>query len=662
MIFTATVSVLSALKAAPGSFAASDVYVISDSSAPTIFSSQIDASLGPLLESFENITGASSEIFAFSSWNGVSFTIRGVDLDNFNKTGPEFTDLNLLEGISPTSGASALVGSSLLKRLDVRLPTTLPLVGSYSPRIEFVRVVGSFTSGSALDDELLVSLDVARALSGVPQGKVSIIRVATISPDWLESLLSPDKAQFLLYDMSISKGEVRVGDMVDISLGVRNWGKSSGSIIVHFSVQSQEVAATLVKLGPSGSTVVTQHVLVNPEVPASNRSVPVRIDAWIKGDLPMSLSAYLLASNVTHTITAPNLVALNHEFNVTVTTYEGAPAIGAVVDFQDDTRIIDSSGQTSVHANLSGTFSLEALYNGTIAAVTVDVVDFSGQPSDFLPMVVGLSVAPTSVKQGESASGTIILQNNGIASGTYEFTVSVDNEPYFTTSVFIDVLGTATARFQLQDLAVGSHAVQAGNFSVEFDVQSWIADNPDLVELLIKYGGTGAISRADSIPIFQAAKISEGNISVALTAVGTVSALLAALAITAIFSKEIHEGRRRLGILKTIGATSGDVRRLVLPQALENGLAGAAIGVAAGIILLDVLSKSAAFLVFGHRIEFAYDAGLLILIMLGAVVIGIASALVSAMVAVRETTIASVRKLPEEPGPEIDFAKLLGDE
>lgn len=662
LIFTATVSVLSALKAAPGSFAASDVYVISESSAPTIFSSHVDVSLRPLLESFPNITGASSEIFAFSSWNDVSFAVRGVDLDDLNKTGPRFSSLDLFGMISPTDGASAIVGSSLLQRLDIQLPTTLPLVGSYSPKIEFVNVVGSFDSDSPLDDELLVSLDVARSLSGMPQNRVSIIRVASDSPGWLESVLSPSKAQFLLYDMSVSKAEVRAGDTVDVSVGVRNWGQASGSVVVHFSVSSEERAAIPVDLGPSESVVVTQKIVIDPDVPVTNVSVPVYVVVWIQGDLPMSLDAQVLASNVTHAITAPSTVALGSEFNVTVMTYEGAPAIGAVVRFQGEDRIVDGSGHASVYANQSGSFSLEAQYNSSVVVVTVVVVDWSGQPTEFLPSVAGLSVAPSSVKEGESGSGTVILQNRGTVSGTFDLTVFVDNEPYYTTSVFIDALGTSAASFELHDVAVGSHAVQAGTYSVEFAVQSWISDNPDYIELLIKYGGTGAISRSDSIPIFQAAKISEGNISVALTAIGTVSALLAALAITAIFSKEIHEGRRRLGILKTIGATSSDVRKLVLPQALENGLAGAAIGVAAGIILLDTLSKSGSFLVFGHRIELEYDAGLLVLIMLGAVFIGIASALVSAMIAVRETTITSVRKLSEEAGPEIDVAKLLGDD
>ena len=661
LVFTASVSVLSALKAAPASFAASNVFVISDSSAPTIFSSHVDASIAPMLDSFENITGTSSEIFAFSSWDGVSYTIRGVDFEDLTRTGPKLEQLRLFGGTSLANGSSALVGSGLLERLGINLPTIIPLVGSYSPKVEFVKVIGTFTSGSPLDDEMLVSLDVARTLSGMPQGKVSIIRVATSEPEWLEALLSPNRPQFLIYDLRLSSGVVPRGGSVGATVGVKNWGKASGSVVVHFSVESEEVASRSVELGPSESAVVTERVFVGAYV-QNLSSYPAKIDAWIEGEIPMSISTSILVTTYTCTIEAPAFAALGREFNVTILDVKGDPAVGAAVTFQDDFRFIDASGQTSLHANYTGTFDLRAGYNGDVVKKGITVYDYSGQPNEFLPSIVSFSVSPESIKEDESATGTVVLQNSGFASGTYELTVLVDDDPYFNASVFIDVLGTVPVRFSLEDLSVGTHVAQAGDYAVQLEVQSWIADNPDLIELLIKYGGTGVISRADSIPISQAAKISEGNISVALTAIGSVSALLAALGITAIFSKEIHQSRRRLGILKTIGATSGDVRKLVFPQALENGLAGAAIGVAAGIILLDVLSKSTTFLIFGHKIEFSYNAGLLVLIMIGAVVIGVASALVSAMIAVRETTIASVRRLPEEAGPEVDVAELLGDE
>jgi ABC-type antimicrobial peptide transport system permease subunit len=178
----------------------------------------------------------------------------------------------------------------------------------------------------------------------------------------------------------------------------------------------------------------------------------------------------------------------------------------------------------------------------------------------------------------------------------------------------------------------------------------------------MRYSGTSSLFSAGSIPIYQAAKISEGNVSVALFAIGATSGLLALLAITSVFSKEIHEGRRRLGILKTIGASSAAIRRMVFPQALENSLGGAALGIAFGVIVTDMLSRSGVFVLFGHEFELNLDAGLLILMLLGAVAISVSSALASAMMAVRETTIRSIRKLQEEEPEPLDVEKLIADE
>jgi putative ABC transport system permease protein len=170
------------------------------------------------------------------------------------------------------------------------------------------------------------------------------------------------------------------------------------------------------------------------------------------------------------------------------------------------------------------------------------------------------------------------------------------------------------------------------------------------------------VSSAGSVPIYQAAKISEGNVAVTLFSVGAISALLAGLAITAVFSKEVRESRRRLGVLRTIGAPRGAISRMVFPQALEAGLGGAAVGVALGIIIVDRLSSSGTFMLFGHGLRVDVDTTLILLIMLSAVLISVLSAMASTMQAVRETTISSIRSLAEEPSGQVKVDDLLRDD
>jgi len=222
-------------------------------------------------------------------------------------------------------------------------------------------------------------------------------------------------------------------------------------------------------------------------------------------------------------------------------------------------------------------------------------------------------------------------------------------------------MSSETLSFSLDGFSIGARTIQVGPFARQLLVRPWFADNPDLVQFVIRYSGSSTLSSSASIPIYQAAKISQGNIAVALFAIGAISALLAALAVTSIFSKELREGRRRLGVLKTIGASRSAIRGMVFPQALENALAGAAIGIALGIIAADQLSRSGVFFLFGHEFALDVNTSLLVLVLFGAVAISVPSALVSATVAVRESAIRSIKRLEEESDEQSRIDELLDD-
>jgi ABC-type lipoprotein release transport system permease subunit len=128
------------------------------------------------------------------------------------------------------------------------------------------------------------------------------------------------------------------------------------------------------------------------------------------------------------------------------------------------------------------------------------------------------------------------------------------------------------------------------------------------------------------------------------------------------FSKEIRESRRRLGVLKTIGAPRAAIRRMVFPQALEAGLGGAAIGVALGVILVDRLSATGIFVLFGHGLRIDFEPTLLLLIMVSAVLISVVSAMATAMQAVSETAIRSIKSLSEEHSEPAKADDVLGDD
>jgi hypothetical protein len=642
LIFTATLSVLSGLKSAPSAFAGDSEFVISETSAPTIFSSQVSVDMVPALRAIPNITGASPEVFSFSNWNGISFVVRGLG----QGFGPNILSLN---------SSDALIGHRLLDRLAIKLPYQLPLTGSFSSRMAIVSISRSVDTGTPLDDELLVSMSVAKFLSGMPDGKASIIQVSTTSPDWLRSLLSPETARFTIFDLHSSKSQVAQGHPLNVSVGVRNWGSNAGSEIVTFTDNGSVLADRTVMLNASSSVTVQESI-----TPMSlGRHA---IQASVSGDFPVKLIVNVTVVNPYLQVSAPSRALLGSQFNVTISTFDGSPAKDASVQFDNQSVLSDSMGIARLSAAHAGGFQLSAGLSGyTGGSARVEVVDPSTYPHAFQPTVVSFSISPGSVKQSETAQGLVTVQNDGTEPGQINLAVLVDSNTYTTLNLTLEGMASKSVSFAIQGLQPGDHTVQIGSFSVGLSIQSWYADNPGLVQLVIRYGGSTSLSPSASIPIYQAVKISEGNISVALFSIGAISALLAALAITSVFSMEIRQSRAKLGVLKTIGAPRSAIRSLVFPQALWTGLAGALMGVGLGVLMVDLLSRSSAFEIFGHQFLVTVDVGLLVITLLAAVAISVASALASMVAAVQETTITSVRGLDEKEIEPLDANELLGD-
>lgn len=657
LVFTATVSVLSSLQSAPESFGVTDQLILMSPSAPTIFSSQVDESLAGYLES-SWLANTSAEILAFTAWNGTGFVVRGVDLEDINETGPAFDSFEVVPGFSASDRSSAVIGSRLLERLSVELPATIPLVGSYSSRVQFVTIVGSFSSGSSLDDELLVSLDAARFLSGMPVDKVSMIRVeSTQTIEQAKDLFSPDRARFAIYDLRISRGTVASEEQFEVSVGVKNWGGAAGAVTVGISNDEGSLNEVNVSLDPGSTTVLS----INMAMSAFGGHT---VAAVIGGDFPVTLITTIHVVPPYLQLSAPWEVSLGSTFDVRITNYLGEYIEGAKVSFTGQVVFTDSYGNATFTADEAGQHDIVANHSMYFeASKPIDVIDLSSYPDDFLPNVLHFSVDPNVIRESESAMGTVVLVNEGGRAGTYNLTVNLDGSSWlYYPDISLGPAETQTISFAIPDLAVGSHVLSMGSLAVGLTVEPWYSGDSDLIQLAIRYGGVLQVTTGSSLPMYQAAKISEGNVTVAVIALAVISMLLSTLAVSSVFSKELHEARRRLGVMKTVGASSRQIRRMVVGQSFETSLPGAALGVALGIAASDLLSRAGVFFLFGHRFEIEMNTEGMLLILLGATVISVLSALVAADVAVRQTAISSIRKLEQEGPPPVDVNQLLGDE
>lgn len=657
MIFTATTSVLVGLKDAPAAFAASEGYVITSVGAPTIFSSKVSMDMASALSQMDDITGVSPEVFAFSSWDHHSFVVRGVDFESLETVGPKLVTEMAAEPVEGLLGY-ALLGHRLADRLDMVMPSIIPLAGSYSSKVELVLVAGTFSSGSPLDDEMLVTADVARRLTGMGEDEASVIRVASSDVAWLESLLAPENARFTIHDLAVAKTQVGPGETCAVTVTLRNWGGSSGSATVSFADDGATFSEETYVLSASSSSTVSATF-------SSDALGQHNITASVSGDFPVTLASRVSVVEPYLVASFPGTVMLGSYLDVSLTTFAGEPAPGVTVTLLDSepwSGVTDASGECALLSDEAGSFALSFDAEGTDfegmsihgSAAEVEVVDPSSYPAAFLPSVTALTLSPTSVREGETITALVTVENGGSLAGVAQVEVVVDSEVYDELLVSLGPAEGAVASYELDGIPPGIHTVQVGDFSASVEVLPWYADNPDLVELVVRYGGSSTLSSSGSLPIYQAAKISEGNIALALFALGAIAALLTTLAIMSVFSKEAREGRKQFGILRALGASRRRIRMLVFPQALSAAVAGSLIGIVLGLVVTGALVGSGAFMVFGHVLEFGMSSRLVLLTLLGATVISLVSALASAEFAVRETAMASIRDLPEEDAPEQD--------
>ena len=122
-------------------------------------------------------------------------------------------------------------------------------------------------------------------------------------------------------------------------------------------------------------------------------------------------------------------------------------------------------------------------------------------------------------------------------------------------------------------------------------------------------------------------------VELVLTGIGIIALAIAALGISNAMLAAIRERRREIGVLKAIGATDRDVRRVFLVEAGALGLLGGAIGAAAGLVTAEILAGVVNRYLASQSlqvVDLGLPLGLLILVVIGATALALAAGVLPA--------------------------------
>ncbi|MFB6189215.1 MAG: FtsX-like permease family protein, partial [Halapricum sp.] len=176
MVFVVCALLLWSAGAAASPVVDSEGTTVVQQNAPNPLVSTVPVEYATVLQSAD--VAASPEIVAFSVLDGRPFLTRGADYSDFSAV----ADTRIVDGRPPNASDEAVVGTALASTLDLEPGDTIALGGSTYTAVSRVTVVGTFSGPGAVDDQLVVSLPVARTLTGLPDGTVQFVRTDRV-PD-----------------------------------------------------------------------------------------------------------------------------------------------------------------------------------------------------------------------------------------------------------------------------------------------------------------------------------------------------------------------------------------------------------------------------------------------------------------------------------------------
>lgn len=120
-----------------------------------------------------------------------------------------------------------------------------------------------------------------------------------------------------------------------------------------------------------------------------------------------------------------------------------------------------------------------------------------------------------------------------------------------------------------------------------------IVEDVENVDAVVAYIEAYDYSTSTSSDFLETIQGTTETLTIALGAIGAVSLFVAAIGITNTMNMAIHERKKEIGVMKVIGATIKDIKRLFLTESAIIGFLGGVVGVGFSLAASEVLSSGA---------------------------------------------------------------------
>jgi ABC-type lipoprotein release transport system permease subunit len=614
-VFMSALLVLTAVVGAVGPLASTGQQTITEPGATHPVASNVPASYASALRS--QGVAASPEILLFEVYRGDPIVARGVNFTAYR----QLSGVKIRRGSVPENSTGALVGADLARTTELELGETVVLGGSTAPRVTRVTITGTFSGEGIQDDQLLVSLPVARELAGKGDRSVHFVRTSGFTTDETET-----PSTIVVTDAHLTRKDNETGVVVAATnLGLR---ETTRTVTVAVDDQRRSRSFTL-------DSRRSARVFIPFDL-RSERTYDLAV-----GDIDKRVSLGTGAAGDALRLRVPRRVPTNATPRVAVLRGQ-RPVANTTLRVGTETFVTNERGVAKVTFRDPGETEVVASSGANRASTTVTVTSDATRRLSYRlavrPDAPSLFTRPQVRLTATNPWDTEIERTVTVASAEFEQRRTIALDPQETTTSTVAVPRRPPGEYDVSVRTDGKSAIMT-TYAVQGDERlgSALASSG-------QYTGGSGISRAIQV-VF-------GNIEALVLALVSLLAVMTVGSATAAFTRAVSSSKREIGIRRATGATPRDVLGEVFIDALKIGTIASGLAISLAFGLVRMLLSIGELRVFGLVLEPVVTP----VVIAGAVGSGVGLSVVSASlaaVAVLRTTPAALlvdRHIPVPTG------------